>query len=173
MARVGDSPEGLVVFVRHALPGERVTAQVTEVGGGGRFLRADAVAVHDAAPGRVSPPCPFSGPGRCGGCDWQHADLATQRGLKAQVVAEQLERLGGMTPAQIVALGTDGALTCEPVPGDDEGLRWRTRVEVALRHTPGEPVRSGLRAHRSHEVVPVDDCPVSYTDLTLPTKRIV
>ena len=58
--------EGRVVFVRHALPGERVTARVTSVGGGGRFLRADVVAVLVAAPGRVRPPCPWAG--SCGGC---------------------------------------------------------------------------------------------------------
>ena len=38
----------------------------------------------------------------------------------------------------------------------------RTRVEVAVRHTPGGPVRSGLRAHRSHDVVPVDDCRIAH-----------
>ena len=47
----------------------------------------------------VEPPCPFAGPGRCGGCDWQHADLGHQRELKAAVVREQLHRLAGRRPA--------------------------------------------------------------------------
>ena len=80
--------EGVVVFVRHALPGERVVAEVTEGREGDRFLRADAVEVLDASPDRVPPPCPFAGPGRCGGCDFQHVTLPAQRGLKAAVVAE-------------------------------------------------------------------------------------
>lgn len=154
IARVGE--QGLVVFVRHALPEELVTARITEVGGGGRFLRADAVEVHEPSPDRVTPPCPFAGPGRCGGCDWQHADLAAQRRLKAQVVTEQLVRLGGLDPDDL------GPVVCEPLPGDQDGLRWRTRVEVAISHRPGQAPVSGLRQHRSHRVVPVDDCRIAH-----------
>ena len=71
--------DGLVLFVRHTLPGERVIARVTEAGPGGRFVRGDAVEILDSSPDRVEPPCPFAGPGRCGGCDWQHASLEAQR----------------------------------------------------------------------------------------------
>ena len=54
-------PDGRVVFVRHALPGERVRAVVTEERKG--FLRADAVEVLTPSPDRVEPPCPWAGPG--------------------------------------------------------------------------------------------------------------
>lgn len=141
---------GRVVFVRHTLPGERVVAEVTGSGKGGRLLRADAVQVLEPAPGRVPPPCPWSGPGRCGGCDFQHVELAAQRVLKAGVVTEQFRRLAGIDLAAL--LGAE--VICEPVPGDDEGLGWRTRVEFAVdKHG-----RAGLRRHRSREVVPLDDC---------------
>lgn len=142
--------EGQVLFVRHTLPGEEVRAVVTEVGPRGRFLRADAVEVVRPAAGRVEPPCRFSGPGRCGGCDWQHVDLATQRELKAQVVREQFQRLADIDLRQL--LGHEPVV--EPVPGDDAGMGWRTRVEFAVDDT-GRP---GLRAHRRHTVVPVQDC---------------
>ncbi len=136
--------EGRVVFVRHALPGERVHAVVTE-DGGGSFCRADAVTVLRAAPGRVEPPCPWAGPGGCGGCDFQHADHDTQRGLKAVVVAEQLARLAGI----------EREVTCEALPGGPLG--WRTRLRMAVT----DDGRPGLRAHRSHEVLPVGDCPIA------------
>ncbi|MGZ4600423.1 MAG: class I SAM-dependent RNA methyltransferase [Oryzihumus sp.] len=136
--------DGRVVFVRHALPGERVRVEVTEGKEGDRFLRGDAVEVLQPSAHRVAPPCPFAGPGRCGGCDFQHADLAYSRELKAAVVAEQFQRLAGLTVDVPV----------EPVPGDTEGLRWRTRVEFAV-DADGRP---GLRKHRSHDVVAVDDC---------------
>ena len=55
-----------------------------------------------ASPDRVEPPCAVSGPGGCGGCDWQHASLAAQRALKAAVVAEQLKRLAGIEREVIV-----------------------------------------------------------------------
>src|SRR5690349_8664218 len=57
--------EGRVIFVRHALPGERVRARVTEGMPTDRFLRADAVDVLTASPDRVEPPCPYAGPDRC------------------------------------------------------------------------------------------------------------
>ncbi|MDT3395976.1 TRAM domain-containing protein [Streptomyces sp. B1866] len=150
---VARTAEGRVLFVRHTLPGERVVAKVTEGGAGSRFLRADAVRVLDAAKDRVEAPCPFSGPGRCGGCDWQHVAPGAQRRLKGEVVAEQLARLAGLTPEQA---GWDG--TVEPAPGDKvakgEVPAWRTRVTYAV----DDQGRPGLRRHRSHEVEPVDRC---------------
>jgi tRNA/tmRNA/rRNA uracil-C5-methylase (TrmA/RlmC/RlmD family) len=83
---------GQVAFVRHALPGELVRAVVTERRRG--YLRADAVEVLRASPDRVEPPCPYARPGRCGGCDFQHATPAAQLELKAAVVRELLTRLG-------------------------------------------------------------------------------
>ena len=59
--------DGQVIFVRHTLPGERVVARVTEGRVGDRFIRADAVQVESAAPQRVTPPCVYAAPGRCGG----------------------------------------------------------------------------------------------------------
>ena len=70
---VGHAPDGRVVFVRHALPGELVRALVTQETKS--FLRADAIEILRASPERVVPPCSYAGPGRCGGCDWQHASL--------------------------------------------------------------------------------------------------
>ena len=153
VARTG---EGQVLFVRHTLPGERVLARVTEGAQGSRFLRADAVRILAPAKDRVEAPCPFSGPGRCGGCDWQHVAPGAQRRLKAAVVAEQLDRLAGLTPQEA---GWDG--TVAPAPGDkvaqgSEGgvPAWRTRVQYAI----DEDGRAGLRRHRSHEVEVVDRC---------------
>ena len=146
--------EGRVVFVRHALPGERVTALVTE-DRGGAFCRADAVTVHTPSPDRTAPPCPYAGPGRCGGCDWQHATPAAQRRIKAAVVREQLERLGGLTAAEIDALGFGAVSEVEELPGGPLG--WRTRVQFAVDRNGV----AGLRRHRSHEVIPVESCPIA------------
>ena len=147
--------EGVVVFVRHAIPGERVVAQVTEGREGDRFLRADAVEVLEPGDDRVEPPCPYARPGLCGGCDFQHVALPAQRALKAAVVEEQLERLAGIRrPVEV-----------EPVPGDADGLDWRTRVQWAVRNDG----TVGLRKHRSHDVVAIDDCRIA--DPRLPPPR--
>ncbi|QZY27835.1 class I SAM-dependent RNA methyltransferase [Nocardioides coralli] len=144
VARVGDGDGSRVVFVRHALPGEEVDLVVTEGTDGDRFWRGDAVAVHRASEDRVAAPCPYAGPGLCGGCDFQHVALAAQRRLKADVVREQLHRLAGL----------DVAVEVEPVPGDDHGLRWRTRQRYVRLPDGGR----GMRKHRSHDVVPIDEC---------------
>ncbi len=140
--------EGRVVFVRHALPGERVRVVLTEARSGQRLVRGDAVEVLEASPERVTPPCPYAGPGLCGGCDFQHARLGYQRELKTAVIREQFERLAG--------LAVD--VEVEAVPGDREGLGWRTRVEFAV-DAGGVP---GLRRHRSHDVLPIEDCLIAH-----------
>jgi len=149
---VARPPGRPVLFVRHALPGERVLARVTEVTS--RFARADAIEVREASPDRVEPPCPNAHPGGCGGCDWQHASLPAQRALKAAVVGQQLRRVAG--------LELDHPITVEALPGDEDGadqpgLGWRTRVQFAVRPDG----LAGLRAHRSHEVVDIGDCPIA------------
>ncbi len=149
---VARTDEGQVVFVRHALPGERVRAVVTEGTAGSRYLRADAVEVLVASPDRVRPPCPYAGPGRCGGCDWQHAGRAAQRALKAAVVREQLRRLAGL----------DRPVEVEELAGAPDGLGWRTRVAFSVR---ADGV-VGLRRARSHDVQPVDRCLIAHESVT-------
>lgn len=137
--------DGQVVFVRHTLPGERVRIHITDRSAS--FLRADAVEVIEAAPGRVAPPCAYAG--RCGGCDFQHVDPPVQRELLGEVVREQLRRLAGLTwDGEVEAL-------------DPEAIGWRTRVQFAV-DADGRP---GLRRHRSHEIVPVDRCLIAHPDL--------
>lgn len=153
--------EGRVLFVRHALPGEKVIARVTEGTTKSRFLRADAVEILEPAKDRIAPPCPFAGPGRCGGCDWQHVTPGGQRKLKVQVLTEQLAKLAGLTPAEA---GWDGSV--EPVGGKlpaGQVPAWRTRVQYAVDPASG---KVGLRKHRSHEIQPVDRCLIAAEGVT-------
>jgi tRNA/tmRNA/rRNA uracil-C5-methylase (TrmA/RlmC/RlmD family) len=154
------APESRVVFVRHALPGERVVVEITEGTDTDRFWRGDAVVVEAPSADRVTEPCPVAGPGLCGGCDFQHVLLPAQRELKADVVREQLVRLGRLAPDDPMVVG----VVVEPVPGDEDGLRWRTRVRFAA----APDGRAGMRRHRSHDVVPVDDCVIARTDARQP-----
>ncbi|KPC84373.1 class I SAM-dependent RNA methyltransferase [Streptomyces sp. NRRL S-4] len=153
---IARTSEGQVLFVRHTLPGEKVVARVTEGETGSRFLRADAVTVIEASKDRVEAPCPYAGPGKCGGCDWQHAKPGAQRRLKGEVIAEQLQRLAGLTPEEA---NWDG--TVMPAEGDKlppgEVPAWRTRVQYAV----DQDGLVGLRKHRSHEVQPIDHCMIA------------
>lgn len=143
--------DGQVVFVRHALPGEVVRIRVTERSK--RFLRADAVEVIEASPDRVTPPCELAG--RCGGCDFQHVSAEGQLGLLTDVVREQLRRLAGLEwSGRVEAVG--GLLD------------WRTRVVWSV----AENGRAGLRRHRSHDVLPVDSCPIAHPGLPVVTGQL-
>ena len=144
-ACVARAPDGRVVFVRHCLPGETVRVDITSTGAS--FLRADAVEVLTPSPDRVVPPCPWAGPGRCGGCDWQHASPEAQLALKTAAVEEQLRRVGGFAWSGSVE-------PVEPLWG------WRTRVQWA----DGQ----GFHRHRSAEVQQVDRCLIAASGADLP-----
>jgi tRNA/tmRNA/rRNA uracil-C5-methylase (TrmA/RlmC/RlmD family) len=149
VARLADESK-FVVFVRHALPGERVRAEVTQLTA--KFARADAVEILESAPERVKPPCPYARPGGCGGCDWQHASMDAQRRFKGAVITQQLRRIAGIEREVIV----------QPLPGHESGLRWRTRVRFAV----GADGQAGFRKHRSTEIVPVGDCLIAHPLVT-------
>ena len=144
--------EGRAVFVRHALPGERVVAQVTEGHAGDRYLRADAVEILELSADRVEAPCRYAGPGACGGCDWQHATPAAQRRLKAAVVEEQLLRLAGIERKVEVeeAPGTPDGLAGVPASSSPSTRRAGSACARAVRTTSSRssPARSPLRGSR-------------------------
>ena len=138
--------DGRVVFVRYGIPGERARVRITD-DSKPRMWWGEVAEVIEASPDRVIPPCPVAG--RCGGCDFQHVAVPRQRELKAQVLAEQLRRLAGL----------EIDVTVEPVPGDADGLGWRTRMRYLVRDH-----RVGLRAWRSDELVelPVGGCRIAH-----------
>ena len=121
------------------------------------FWRADAVEVIEASPDRVTARCPSAGPGKCGGCDFQHVSLDGQRRLKKAVLAEQLHRLAD--------IDWDGELERVDTGGTEDGLHWRTR----MRYQVDAEGRAGLRRHRSHEIEPLPPggCPIA--DVGAPT----
>ena len=137
---------GTVVFVRHALPGELVTVQITEgrwaTGSCGRTRSPSTRPSQD----RVPPPCRYAGPGRCGGCDFQHVALvgaATAEGSRSS------RSSSAGWPA------STASVEVEPVPGDDDGLRWRTRMRF---HPAAGRRRWDCGRTAPGPCVPVDDC---------------
>jgi 23S rRNA (uracil1939-C5)-methyltransferase len=135
---VGRLPDGRAVFVRGALPGERVRVRVTEEKP--RFARADVVAVVESSPGRVTPPCPLVGAG-CGGCGWQHVDHPTQRALKQTIVTDALTRIGRLADVPAIDPGPDLPATA-----------YRTTVRAAV----DDRGVAALRVHHGHDVVALD-----------------
>jgi len=137
---VGRAEDGRVIFVRHALPGELVRVAITEATSG--FYRGDAVEVLEASAERVVAPCPYAHPGGCGGCDLQHATRDAQLAWKSAIVAEQLRRVAGLSIEVEV----------RTAPSEMKGSRTRLRCAV------DETGRLGLRAARSHQLIPLERC---------------
>ena len=137
---VGRMPDGKTVFVAHAIPGEQVSVRVVE--DRKRWCRAELVEVLVPSEDRVTGPCPYFGPGKCGGCTLQHIAPHRRRTLQRQVVVDQLERLGGIPNPPVD----------EMVAAGDYGYRSRARFSA------NDTGALGFRRHASHDVVPVDRC---------------
>jgi tRNA/tmRNA/rRNA uracil-C5-methylase (TrmA/RlmC/RlmD family) len=135
-----------VIFVRHAIPGEKAEIEITSTSAS--FIRADVVKVISSSPDRVQAPCVYSHRDGCGGCDFQHISIARQRVLKSEVIEEQFERIAKMKVSVEV----------EEV---DEPLHWRTRVTA----TTDSNGALGFYSSRSHRVVPVKECLITVPEI--------
>jgi len=149
--------DGRVVFVSDTLPGERVRARITERSKKS-FWRADTIEAIEPSPHRVrhvwdAASIERAPEQRAGGAEFGHIALDHQRELKRRVLADALQRFGGL-PEDVAS-----DIVVEAAPGDDErgGLGWRTRVSLHV----GEDGRAGPFVARSHRVVPVDDHPLA------------
>lgn len=150
VARSGE----VVYFVRHSLPGELVRARETKRVQAGRVRFADAVEILEPSESRVSAPCSVAG--RCGGCDFQHAELKYQRALKTEVLRESLSRFGRLDSRHPLL-----ETAVQPLVAGESGLHWRTRVDL---HTTAAG-KVGFHAHSSDQVVPITDCPIAVRGL--------
>jgi tRNA/tmRNA/rRNA uracil-C5-methylase (TrmA/RlmC/RlmD family) len=131
--------EGRVVFVRYALPGERVRVRVTA--DRGSYWHAEVLQVIEPSDDRVASLCPIAGTDGAGCCDLAFAAPEAARVLKAEVVANQLQRLGGHQWS-----GPDTG--AEPL-SDSGPTGWRTRVRLDV----GADRRPGFHRYHSDELV--------------------
>ena len=131
--------EGRVVFVRYALPGEKVRVRVTA--DRGSYWHAEAIEVIEPSADRTASLCPIAGADGAGCCDLAFAVPEAARVLKAKVVANQLERLGGHHWS-----GPDTG--AEPLSAAGP-TGWRTRVRLDV----GPDRRPGFHRYHSDELV--------------------
>jgi 23S rRNA (uracil1939-C5)-methyltransferase len=147
--------EGRVVFVRGALPGEVVAAEL--IAEKKDWARAVTVAVEQPSSDRVTPPCASRRAG-CGGCGWQHVTIDAQRRARVAIVTDALRRTGSVADP-VVTLG-----------GGVEPTGYRTTIRVAATADG----RAGFRAELSHDVVAAPHCLVAHPALAalLPALRL-
>ena len=140
--------EGRVIFVRHAITGERVRIRINEISK--NFARADAIEVLNPADSRVTPSCEFAKPGGCGGCDFQHIDSKAQRKFKAEIIKEQFHRLAKME----IDIEVEEVL---PIYG------WRSRMEF----TVSENRRLSMFQARSNNLVEISQCKIAHQSIDI------
>ncbi|MGA2808770.1 MAG: 23S rRNA (uracil(1939)-C(5))-methyltransferase RlmD [Terracidiphilus sp.] len=136
--------EGKAVFVPLTLPGEQACVRITQ--SKGSYSTAEAEEIVSAAPERVVPACPHFG--ACGGCHYQHTGYETQLAFKRAILRETLERAGVVVPAEIAVLSAESP---------SQSWAYRNRIRLAF-DAAGNP---GYRGRRSHDVVPMRECPIA------------
>lgn len=159
--------EGRVVFVRHAVPGERVRAVVTEGDDAAKFWRADTIDVLESSDHRRRHPWKQADALRAydndqvpvGGADYGHISDSHQRRLKSHVFRDTMNRIGGVDLADLdlPSAGADGDVPVDALPGASaSGLHWRTRVDFAVRDGA-----VAMKPHRSHDLIALRSMPLA------------
>ena len=158
MARL---PEGKVVFVEGALPGERAAVRVYTQKP--RLAMARVVSIEQPSAGRREPRCPHFGV--CGGCVLQHAEAGLQLEAKRNGLEQSLTRIGKTAPERWL-------------PGvQSEEWGYRRRARLSVRRVPKKGgVLVGFRERRSSYVADLREChvlPNEISSLILPLKDLV
>ena len=132
--------EGKATFVPLTLPGENARVRIVEDKRG--YAVGEPEEILRSAANRIAPGCKHFGV--CGGCQYQHTDYETQLAFKQAILRETLGR-GGVTAPETIAV-----LSGNP-------WQYRNRIRLAFEGAG----RIGYRARRSHDLVPISECPIA------------
>ncbi len=148
-----EKTSGLVVFVRGALPGQRVQARIVSTRK--RLLEAELISVLQPSADERMPACIHAVPEGegCGGCPWQTLRYETQLSWKERILYDALKRIGQQVAPPVL-----------PILPSPEEWGYRNKMEFAFapyvkeQKTTGNDSGPGLRVRASHAVVPVTAC---------------
>jgi len=114
---IAKAPDGRVVFVKNAVPGDVVDVQTTKKSKS--YFEGDAIAIHEASPKRVEPPCQHFK--NCGGCKWQNMGYQYQLEYKEDEVVNNLKRLGKIELPEVT-----------PIAGSAAHYFYRNKMEFSF-----------------------------------------
>lgn len=134
--------EGKTIFIPYTIPGETLTARISE--DKGRFAFGEGLTLLDPSADRVLPQCQHFGPRKCGGCQWQHIDYPAQLALKTDILLDQLSRIAGIEDIAFEL--------CLPSP-----KQWAYRQEATFYPTPNG---LGFYSTVANTLIPIEDCQV-------------
>ena len=162
--RLGINGEGVgffkrnVVFVKGALPGEVITAEVTDVKN--KFAEAKIKKIREASPDRVAPLCPVYE--ACGGCQLQHMTYGRQLVEKRDLVIQSLERyMRDLVPT----------IEVRETIGMENPLGYRNKSQFQVRQW-GNKVMAGLYAEGSNKLIDINECAMQHPVTTQITNEI-
>jgi 23S rRNA (uracil1939-C5)-methyltransferase len=135
---------GLVVFCFGPLPQERARVRITSVKP--KYATATMLRLIAGSPHRATPFCPVFG--SCGGCQVQHLNYPAQLAWKTDVVRSALQRIGGFTDLEV-----------RNTVGMANPRAYRNKMSLVVDHTLQTPT-IGFYQQRSHDIVPIEDCPI-------------
>ena len=146
---VARRPDGKVVFIDGALPGEQVQVRIARRKN--NWEQGVATAWRRESPQRVAPRCPHFGlhAGACGGCKVQHLHPAAQIAVKQRALEDSLLRLAKVVPERVL----------RPLQGPAWGYRHRARLSVRYVAKKGT-VLVGFHERQSRYVADMTVCPV-------------
>ena len=136
-------PDGRVVFVAYAAPGELVEATVEREYKD--YLEAVTTKVLEPSPDRVEPRCPLFG--ECGGCQLQHMSYEAQLRAKEAVVREQLRRIGKFDDPPV-----------RPIVGAADPWEYRNHLRFSTGKKYGD---IGFISRRGRGLLKVEHCPIA------------
>ncbi len=134
--------EGMVIFVRGAIPGDIARVRLTRIKKS--FAEGQATAIVRPSPWRVKPRCQHFGV--CGGCVSQDMTYEKQLEYKTNGIRESLQHIGGLTTEVLPAVGM-----ADP-------WRYRNKMEFAFGERDGVLSLGLMRKGAYDEVVPIADC---------------
>lgn len=138
--------DGFTVFVKNAVVGDEARIKILKVSKAYAFAKIEELTLPSEH--RVTPICGAFG--RCGGCSMMHIDYGEQLKNKQKRVYDALVRIGGFEDAEVA-----------PVIGMSTPYHYRNKSQLPVGTGKNGEIVTGFFAPRSHNICPIDDCPVS------------
>ena len=148
--------EGYTLFVKDAVPGDRIHARIVKVKKQYGYARLEELL--QPSPDRIEPRCPVAR--QCGGCQLQHLSYEKQLEYKQHKVADCLARIGG--------LGEGVREIMEPICGMAHPWHYRNKAqfpvgyrmerEDAKKKEAGRRLAIGFYAGRTHTIIDAAHC---------------
>jgi len=145
---------GMTFFVKDAVVGDVIIAGATKLKktyGYARIVRLVQPSVY-----RSVPACPISR--RCGGCQLQQMNYASQLEFKQKKVMDALTRIGGIGKDRFSFDGTDDGIEFYPIIGMDDPFHYRNKGQFPVGTDKNGNVICGFYATHSHDIVDTKSC---------------